>query len=816
MLSNYLKIAYRNLLKHKIFSLINIIGLSVGMTCCILLALYVKDEFSYEQHFTGHDRVYRLYTGFTKDGEKNTFPRVSPPIAPALPNLLPEVEIATRVITPPEVEQHLIRYGEALHYEKRGYLVDSTFFDVFDYDFAEGDRHTVLDQPATVVLSSKTARKIFGEKSPLDEQLIINSGPSIDTFRITGVLKPYRNPSHLDADFYMSLRSEGWGDYISSVTTWAWQNFANGYVKLRPLTHAREVEAKIPQLMDKYAGADLKASGLIKEIHLQPLDDIRLYSDFKDNFNLGGSSGSITYVYILSTIGIFILILACINFMNLTTAKASQRTGEVGVRKSLGATRGNLVKQFLGESMTIVVISALVAIAAAKLTLPFFNQLTNKALSLEGSNLLFVTGIGLLITLLTGTLAGSYPAFFLSAFEPARILKGKQMAGGSQWVRKGLVVSQFIISITLISTIVIIHQQFEFIQNKSLGFDPTRNMVIPLRTQEARTQYLNLRDRVSQLAGVEAVSATTSLPSTPLLRDYALYVEGSSMEKGVLHRMINVDERYLDLLDMKLIAGRHFIFQTDSFSNVHPRNRVIVNEASLREYGIPLEDAVGTQLLSEFSGDIMYHEIIGVVEDFHQQSLHERIPPIMFRIPSQRDGFIFMTMKLKGNDYSSVSSQVEHIWKELVPSTPFENQLLADSIKLQYEKDQRVSRVITISTILAMLISCLGLYGLSIFMAERRTKEIGIRKVLGASVPGIIAMLSTDFLKLILLAFAIAAPIGYYAMEQWLESFVYRMDLSVLIFVVSGVITFLIAWLTIGFESVRAALSNPVKSLRSE
>lgn len=816
MLRNYLSIALRNLRKHQAFSIINISGLAIGIACCVLLSLYIKNEFSFEKHIEGNDRIYRLYSVFIKDGTAESFPRTSPPVALALAEQFPEIETATRLVNPPEVEQHLLRYKDNIFYEKTGYLVDSTFFDVFSFDFQEGDQLTALDGPSSVVLSAQVAAKIFGNNSALDELLIINSGQSTDTFRITGVLKPLKNPSHVNADFYMCMNSRGWGEYINSVTTWAWQNFIVSYVKLKPHTQAQTVEEKIPALIELHAGNDLKNSGLEKEMHLQPLNDIHLYTDFKNTFGMA-ESGNILYIYILSSIGIFILLIACINFMNLTTAKASQRAGEVGVRKSLGASRKNLIHQFLGESMTIVFIAMVLAIGIVQLTLPLFNEVTQKTLSINAQNITYIADSLLIIGLITGMIAGSYPAFFLSSFQPAKVLKDKRLsAGGSNFLRKGLVVIQFVISITLISSIVIIQRQLNFIQHQSLGFNPDYRIMIPLRTNEAKIQYAQLKAAYAQLAGVEVISASTSLPSTALLRDFSLYPQGSSMDRSILHRNVLIDENYFIALDIKLIAGRDLLFEVDSFSWSNTNRKIIVNRASLHDLNIELETAVGTNLLTEWEGRVYNHEIIGVVDDFHQHSLHQKIGPMIFYIPSQKSEFAFMTIVVNKNNYTAVIPQFEQKWKEIAPNTPFESDFLSDNIKRQYENDQRVSMIITAFTLLAIAISCLGLYGLSIYVAERKVKEIGIRKVLGGSVVSIVALLSKEFIMLVLIALIIAIPIGYYTMDKWLESFAYKTELNAIVFVITGLIALVIAWLTVGFESVKAALSNPVDSLRNE
>jgi putative ABC transport system permease protein len=816
MLKNYFSIALRNLIKHKVFSAINIFGLAVGIACCVVLSLYIKNELSYEKHFEDHERIYRLYSVFTKDGTSESFPRTSPPVALALAEEFPEIESATRIVSPPEVEQHLLRYNENVFYEKTGFLVDSTFFDIFSYSFKEGDRFTALDGPSSVVLSADVAAKIFGSQSPLDELIIINSGQSTDTFRITGVLEPFTKPSHVNADFYMSMNSQGWGEYINSITTWAWQNFIVSYVKLKPLTSPKTVEEKIPALMELHAGTDLKQSGVQKDTYLQGIDDIHLYTDFKNSFGMD-ESGNITYVYILVSIGIFILLIACINFMNLTTAKASQRAGEVGVRKSLGATRQNLIRQFLGESMAIVFAAMVLAIGLVQVMLPLFNEVTQKQLSINDSNVGYILGALLIIGLLTGVIAGSYPAFFLSSFQPAIVLKNKRLSGGgSNVLRKGLVVFQFVISITLIASIVIIQRQLTFIQSKPLGFTPEYRIMLPLRTDEAKKQYLALKNSISQLTGVENVSATRSLPSTPMLSDFAVYPQGSSMDRGILHRNTIVDEDYFDALNIKLLAGRSLIFETDSFAWQNTNRRILVNKASLDVFQIPLEEAVGSILLMQWQGNTYRHEVLGVVDDFHQFSLHQAIGPLLFYIPSNRESYNFLVASVKKENYAAVISQLEAKWKEVIHTTPFEVDFLSDSVKRQYQDDERISTIITAFTILAILISCLGLYGLSVYVAERRVKEIGIRKVMGGSVSSIVALLSKEFIKLVLIALLLAAPIGYYAMDKWLESFAFKIELSVMVFLITGVITLVIAWLTIGFESVKAALSNPVNSLRSE
>lgn len=817
MFRNYLTVALRHILKNKTFSFINVLGLSSGIACCLLLTLYIQDEFSFEKHFTGHDRVYRIYTTFTRDGNPQSFPRTSPPIAMDLIDEVPEIETATRVVSPPEVEVHLIRRGEKVYYEKSGFLVDSTFLDVFPYTLKEGDAATALDAPASVLLSEKLSAKIFGNKSPMDETLIINSGQSIDTFHVTGVIKETPYHSHLDADFYLSMKSAGWGEYILTERTWAWNNFVSGYVKLKPGTNPKAVDEKFIPLLDKYAGTDLKQAGLKKELNLQALDDIKLYSDFTDAFG-ETNSGGIVYVYILGSIGIFILLLACINFMNLTTAKATQRAGEVGIRKSMGASRAALIRQFIGESMTIVFASLIISVTIVVAILPIINAVTDKELAINSTNIVFVISSLLGIGIVTGLIAGSYPAFFLSSFEPARVLKSKNLSGdGSQLLRRGLVVFQFVIAITLISSIIIVQQQLQYIQNKPLGFNQDQTIMIPLRTEEANNKFVALRNEFKQISGVKDVSATTSLPSTPLFRDNALYAEGSTPDMGIMHRRVHVDEDYFKVLGIKMIAGRDFVAEKDSFSYSVPKdNRIIVNQASLKALGIDPDKAIGSVVFSEYDDVVNHQEIIGVVEDFHQFSLHQQISPMFFIVPPGRNEYLYLTASVEGDTYAATLAQMKTAWEKVVRDSPFESQFLKDSVKKQYETDTKISLLLTWSTGLAIVICCLGLYGLSVYVAERKIKEIGIRKVLGASVSNIVGMLSKDFIRLVLIAFVVAAPVGYYAMNQWLNEFAFKIELGFTVFILSGVVSFLIAWFTVGFESVRAAMNNPVKALRNE
>jgi putative ABC transport system permease protein len=816
MLRNYIVVALRLIVKNKIFSLINILGLSVGIACCILITLYIQDEFNYEKGFPEYEKIFRINTTFIQQGVTEVAPHTSPPIAMELAQTLPEVETAVRVVEVLGVEQHIVRYDDKTFFEKKAFLVDSTFLDVFPYKLLEGNPATALDAPSTLLLSEKLAKKIFGSKSALDEMIIITSGNSADTFRVTGVIAKPDLPSQIDADIYMTMNSNGLGQWLLSVTTWANNNFAVGYLKLRDPKRYKAIEPKLAQMLESRAGEELRASGRQKIMKLQPLADTRLYSELRKSSSGGDTGSSITYIYIIGTIAIFILLLACINFMNLTTAKSAQRASEVGIRKSMGAFRTNLIRQFLGESMVIVVFALVVSFLMVLLVLPLFNDVMQKQLALNANNLPFIVGAAIIICLVTAFIAGSYPAFFLSSLKPTQVLKGKLLsADGSQWLRKGLVVFQFVITITLISSIVIIQKQLKFIQSKSLGFDTDQVIMIPLRTPQASQQYEAIRESFKQVAGVNMVSATSSVPSTPLFSDWTLYKEGASNDQSIQHDLLVVDKDYFNVMDIKLIAGRDFLAEQDNLQGdtINP-TKIIVNEASLKAFSIPLENAIGSTIYFQPGEERYKYSIIGVVKDFHQFSLHRDIRPMTFIMPANRAGYRYIAASIKMESYQQITEKMKQLWDQRINDAPFESIFLKENLKTLYTAETRTSTILTISTTIALVISCLGLYGLSVYVAERKTKEIGIRKVVGASVESIVGMLSTEYIKLVVISFAISAPLGYYFMNKWLEGFAYKITPGISVFIISGLVSFLIAWLTISFESFRAASKNPVDAFR--
>ncbi len=812
MISHYVKVAGRNMLKNKAFSAINILGLSVGITCCVLLTLFIQDELSYDARFADADRIYRVTTQMVNfNGRISNLQRCSPPIGPAMREEFPEIEAQTRVVKDLSTEAQLIKYKEKSFYEKRGYQVDSTFFELFPYDLKEGDAKTALRHPRSIVVSEDFAIKLFGNKSALNELVSVPTNDDSALFKVTGVIKKSKFKSHLDADFYLS----GLESALKFFDTWASANFVFSYVKLKEGANAQNLIAKLPDWIKRHGEEENRAMGRKKILGLQPLLEAHLHSKHFDNDIELGESGSITYIYFTAAIGILILVLASINFINLTTAKASQRAGEIGIRKAIGAQRANLFLQFIGESMGIAFVSMLISFLLIYLILPYFNLLVQKDLEITSRNLWFVARVLFGFALITGFIAGIYPSLVLSSFDAVRILKDKQLRlGSSNTLRKGLIAFQFAISIILISSILIVQNQLHYIQNKPLGFDAMHKIMVPLRTNEATGKYVEFKNAIQNIPGVEVVSASSNSPSTPPVNDWNFYPSDKNQDDAVAHYIVMVDENYFKLMSIPSIAGRDFSFPSDGIVTSDQPRKVLVNRASLNKMGIDMKNALGTQLI--FAKDIAKFEIVGVIEDFHQFSLHKQISPIIF-YASADSGVFRQAIIAVNREYSETTlSKIKETWNKLIPDTPFESEQLNDTVMRQYEKDQRTSRIITWSTVLAMVISCLGLYGLSIFIAEKRTKEIGIRKVMGATTGRIVALLSGEFLKVVLIAFVIGAPVSYFIAQEWLKTFAYQVDLGFGSFFLAGVLSMLIALLAVGFESFKAARTNPVNSLKVE
>ena len=805
MLQNYLKIALRNLLNNRTYSLINILGLSLGVACCLTLALYIQDEMSYDRHHARLDDLYRVVTVFTTARGIDKMSTTSPPIAMALHDEIPEVEAATRAINPPAVALNLIKYGDNLFYETDGYVADSTLFDILTYDFVEGNPLKALVEANSVVIGERLSRKLFGHEPALDKVINITQGGPTGDFKITGVFRDQRK-SHLTANFFVSMTSGGWGEYIRTSNEWAGNNFVPAYVKLVPGHDKADVEKKMNAVLMKHGADAMKAVGFHKSLALQPVKDIYLKTDF-------GRSPRITYLYVIASIAIFILLIACINFMNLSTAKASKRAAEIGIRKVMGAFRSSLIKQLLGEALMIVLISIAGSIILVQLGLPYFNQLTGKSISLDSANLLYIGSALVLLTIITGIVAGSYPAFYLSSFQPAQVLKGKNtLTYSSGWLRRSLVVFQFMIAIALTCGMIIISEQLTYMQEKDLGFDPDANIVLPLRTRNARNGYESLRKELQKQSNILQVSGAEYVPGTRIWGDMMYYTEGKNMDQAILNLRNRIDFGYLELLHIKLIAGRFF---TDDRVQESEKN-VIINRTSAKKFGFEPEAIIDQPLYFDWQGKRSAFRVIGVVEDYHQTALKDAINPTMFDMAPDANHYQYLIASVNKETFSNTVLEIEKTWKRVINDTPFEYSFLDDSIQKQYDDDKKEASIITSFTFIAMAICCLGLYGLSSFMAERRFKEIGIRKVMGASINQIVGMMSKEFVRLVLVAFILAVPLAWYVMNQWLSGFAFRTPVNVWAFIYAGLAALSIALLTISFESIKAASANPVSSLRND
>lgn len=803
MLKNYFIIALRNLVRNKAYSAINIFGLALGVACCLLLALYIQDEISYDKHHHRVEDLYRIVTNYQTHLVAQKSGSASPPIAMTLKEELPEVEVAVRVI--PSFSQSLIRYRDNLFYEPEAYLADSTLFDVFTYDLKEGNPKHALVEANSVVLSEKLATKLFGNEPALDKIISISQGGKLREYKVTGVFKEKYN-SHIKANLFTSMTSKGFGEYVMQEQEWAGENFAPSYLKLVPGHNKAAVEKKMNEVLLKHGEEAMKALGLHKTLSLELVKDIRLKSDVEQ-------SPRINYLYVVASIAVFVLLIACINFMNLSTAKATKRAAEIGIRKTLGAIRSSLISQILGEAMVIVVAAIIIGLILVQLMLPFFNHLTDKSISFHTENIGYFIAILLAITVVTGLVAGAYPAFYLSSFEPAQVLKGKLNLGNSSGrLRQGLVIFQFMIAIALVCSIIIISRQMNFMIEKDLGFDRNAKIVLPMRTEEAHLQYDALKKELEKSSNVKAVSGAEYIPGTPIFNDMMYYPDGGNMDNAVdIHRNI-VDVGYMELLNMKLLAGRSF---TDN-REMEKETKLILNRTAVSRLGYTPEEIVGQKIHFDWRGTKYDFEVIGVMEDIHQTSLHDEVKPTLLEMADSTKRYDYMIASLSSSDFEQTVKSVEQTWKSVINDTPFEYSFLDQNVQKQYDEDRRVSSIITSFGLIAMVICCLGLYGLSSYMAERRFKEIGIRKVMGASVAQIVMMLSTEFVKLVLVAFIIAVPVAWYGMSKWLEGFAYRISVEWFVFAWAGLVALAIALLTVSFESFRSATENPIESLRSE
>lgn len=792
MIRNYLLTAYRNALKNKLYATINILGLTVGISCCIFILLYVRHERSYDEFHVKKDRIFKVYRTNDDDGYKEIGP-TSPPYATALENDFPqEIEAAVRVMP----RQGLITYGEDAYTGDDISFVDSSFFEVFTYPLLQGNPATALDKTGSVVLTQEMASKYFGNKDPIGKELTYeNEYPMV----VTGVLAPIPENTHLEFDMLASIQMYQSADWFDG---W-WNNNMMTYVMLREGIEESNTEALFPGFMNKYMGEDFKQYGIEVGLTLTPLTDIYFANDTQ--FDVWTNHGDETMTYIFLIIAVFVLIIACINFMNLATARAARRATEVGVRKTLGAKRNDLVYQFFAESFLTTFIAIGLSIVLISLLLPTFNQFADVRLELPATDFNIVA-LFLGVAIGVGLLAGSYPALFLSSFLPARVLKGSIKTGKeANVIRKGLVIFQFVISITLLVAVLVVSQQMNYLQDKRLGFDKEQVLLMEINNDEIYDKREDFQDRLLQDTRIAEVSLMSGEPGG--FHDlYGFKVEGK--EEEMLMNTLVTDERYLDAMGLELLAGRNF-------SEEHPtdvQEAVMINHTAAKTLGWTAEEALDKEIINSFR-DSIPRKIIGVVDDYHFASLHKKIDPLVI---SMGDDNRMIAVKITSGDIGPVIDQVGAVWSEFVSQHPYTYDFLDDSFARLYQAERKQGEIFTLFAGIAVFIACLGLFGLITFVAEQRTKEIGVRKVLGASVPQLVQLLTKDFAMLVGIALILASPIAYYAMSRWLSGFAYRVDMQPTVFLMAGTIALVIALLTVSYKSYRAATDNPVKSLRSE
>ncbi len=801
--------AWRHLLRNRVHSFINVSGLSVGIACCLLLTLYVNHEVSYDQHHEKLDQLYRIDSFIETPEGEHRIRTASPPIAMTLMEEVSGIEYAARVLDPPQASESLIRFGEQNFFESGGLIADSTVFHLFSYEFIEGNPDRALVHPNSVVISEAMATRLFGSGQAINQVINITQGGAPNDFRVTGVFREL-GPSIIKANFLTSMNSSGWAEYLRSpemMAEWVGSNFVPSFVLLRDGEDRASIEQQINQTLNKYGAAKLATSGIKKSLFLEPVRDIYLKSDVSQ-------SARAPYVYGVFAIGVFILLIACINFMNLSTARAVRRSSEIGVRKVMGALRSSLVRQLLAESFAFVTLSAFVGVAIAWIALPWFSAATGTELSFDQVGRFQLMTWLAVIVVGTSLLAGSYPAFYMASFQPATVLKGKQSSLSTRgWLRQSLVVFQFFVAIVLICGTMVVARQINFVRNQPLGFSTDAKVIIPLRIEAARNSFDALRQEFLSIPNVEAASGTDFTPGSEILYDGSIYAAGHSNQDAVYHKYNVADPTYLQTMGIELVAGRELtIADKDQLTDYR---KALINEQSARALGFTPYQAIGQILKTESNGRIVQYEVIGVMKDFHQTDLHEQIKPTLFFVPSST-AYENMVLNVGNGALSETIDQLTAGWKKIVPGVPFEFKFLDQAIDQQYQSDLRTAQLINTFSIVAICISCLGLYALSAFMTERRFREIGIRKVMGATATQILVMMSSEHVKLILVSLALSIPIAWWGLQRWLESFAYRIDVSWTLFALAGLVAVGLALATVGFEAWKAAHTNPVKSLKNE
>lgn len=802
MIRNYFKIAFRNLLRHKTFSFINVFGLAIGMAACLLIVLFILDELKFDQHNIHKNNIYRI-EGFYERGGKTAEQSVvtSFALAPILKATFPEIKSFTRLT----VGGAMVKYKNKIYTEDRVCYADSSFFEIFSCDFVKGNNTTALYEPNTMVINEDLERKYFGNNNAIGETIELDGTP----IKITGVIKKMPKTSHFHANMIVSVKTllAFYPPWVNDIHSGGTSHYT--YLLLEKDYDAKKMEAKLPTFIDKHVGQN--ASKRIS-LYLRPLLEIHLHSQTREEIE---ANGDITYVYLFGIVALVILLIACINYINLTTARAIDRAKEIGLRKVTGASKIQLVSQFLGESILISLLAMIFAYVIAFVLMPKFNALSNKELSLTISNSYFILLYLIGFALLVGLLAGIYPSFFITSVKLTQVLKGNltRSKSSSLVLRKSLVVVQFSISIILIISMLLIYSQLQFIRNKKLGIDPEQLLSINLSTK-INDQYKTFKTELLKNSNIISLSsANNNLTSGGT--NWRQYTCNNEEIKDLSIATMDVDVDFFKTLNAQIISGR-------GFSANHPEDAsdsYVINETAAKFLNMsdPVNKPLAGSLFNGTDWALKKGKVIGVVKDFHFASLKQEIKPVVFNIQSEKtDRPALMFIRINNKDIPASIKYLENTWKKFETEFPIMYTFMDEDLKNLYIAEENFLQIFITFGILAIFIACLGILGLSSYTAIQRTKEIGIRKVLGASVQSIVVLLSADFIKLILLAIIIACPIGWYFMNKWLQDFAYKISISYWIFIIAGMISLLIALITISTQAIKAAITNPTKSLRSE
>ncbi|PZX51343.1 ABC transporter permease [Algoriphagus chordae] len=806
MFKNYLKIAIRNLLKNKVYTAINVLGLTLGFMCCMLIFLHVKDELSYDKFIPNHENIYRVALERVYPDHVSFYAIIPHSFSEVFQKEIRGVEDATRLFY--FGDGAIVEYGDTRYEERYISVADSNFFNVLEFELLTGDPKTALAEPNTMVISESIAQKIFKNESPIGKTLTQNE----QEFEVVAVMEDIPENSHLKIDYLISSASF---PFVKQDNYTSFAAFT--YIKTTPGMSIAEIETQIPNLVTKYASgqierdlgvsyADYSAAGNGYNYFLQPISDIHLHSNLEAEMR---ANGNYLYVYIFISIAIFILVLACINFINLATARSADRAKEVGVRKAMGSDRGQIIAQFLLEAVLLTIVSLLIGIVLVSFTVPFFNDLAQKSLVFDFSALMTSVPILIVFGIIVGLLAGYYPAFHISKLNTISILKGKLQTGKGNWLRNGLVVFQFGIAIALISGTLIINEQIDFIQSTSLGFE--KENVLVLDRFGNQNQHNALKQEIENIPGVISAGKSSTMPGRGTFGVQFTKPGGGDV---LTTKGLSAEADLFATIGIKAKLGR--VFDEDFNDSLS----VLLNEEAVKVF-FGDTDPLGQHLMTtnNVNGENFTSEltVVGVVENFNFESLHSGVTPLAIFNDKNPAGFTnYLAVRFEGNQQNEVLSEVESKWVELSDGVPLSYFFLDNSLAELYKNEQTSGKILTVFSVLAILIACIGLFGLAAYTAFLRKKEIGVRKVLGASVGSIVVLLSVNFTKLVAIAFVIAVPIAWLVMGRWLDSFAFKIELGIFVFFIAGAITLSIALLTVSYQAIAAALANPVKSLKSD